>query len=282
MFVPPELMAMWPMSEGPPMDGPALAIDRLRSLYFKSIQSEKADPELDRRLVETVLEHARSIIAHPAHPTVTERVPFELEPYGELALEESLEEDPELSDPKKVLVERSTARPFHCSLILDTSSSMSGEKHLLASIAVAVFLLSVEASGTALIRFSTKADSVKKPGDRKSPERTVLEFLQAIPRGFTNIGAGLRLALEQQPLWEGDKKRIGLIATDGRATEGEDPFEVAKLFDYLLVLHLHGPGSSLESSKRLASVGHGACLEVERMEELPRRMYEALRTISRR
>jgi hypothetical protein len=76
-------------------------------------------------------------------------------------------------------------------------------------------------------------------------------------------------------------RKVGLIATDGRSTEGADPMEVARQFDFLLVLHLHGPGSHLEASKEMAQHGGGLCLEVERFEELPRRLYDALRFLAR-
>ena len=103
------------------------------------------------------------------------------------------------------------------------------------------------------------------------------------PRGFTNIARGLEMGMKQftRGRLPHGRRKVGLIATDGRSTEGGDPAEVARQFDFLVVLHLHGPGSYIEGSREMASRGHGVCLEVERFEELPHRLYEAVRMLAR-
>jgi hypothetical protein len=156
---------------------------------------------------------------------------------------------------------------------------MSGEKHLLASIAVAVALLDTKDFMTSVVTFSSGAKVVKHLLQHESVDNTVIKFLKIRPRGFTNIGKGLTVGLNDIKHLP---KKLGLLASDGRTTEGGDPAEISARFDSLVVLHLHGPGSDLSASRAIASRGHGFCLEVERFGQLPSKMYEALRWLGRR
>lgn len=255
--------------------------DLLRRLYFKRLHQQGRDEALDRELVALVLDHARRVIAHPSRPVLRRMESFVRNPFGELAIEETIEESPLLDSPEDFLVEYQTEKPFSCVAMLDCSSSMSGEKHLLACIAVAVLLLEVPPKDTALSVFASDAVAVKKLLVEEAPEETILRFLRTHPKGFTNIHRGLSEGLSEFTRGGGWKRRVGLIATDGRTTEGGDPMEIARRFDYLVVLHLHGPGSHLEASREMAQHGNGVCLEVERFEELPRRLYDALRVLAR-
>lgn len=254
----------------------------MRQLYFQRQRGGVPDEKLDRQLVQLVLDHAKRVIAHPSRPTQRRTETFPRDPFGELDLEASLEENPLLSEPEDFLVEQQVEKPFSCVAILDASSSMSGDKHLLASIAVAVLLLEVPARDNSLIVFSSEAMTIKRLFTEEAPAATVLRFLRARPRGFTNIARGLAEGLAQAKRLGGTRRKVGLIATDGRSTEGGDPLEVARQFDFLLVLHLHGPGSHLDASRDMAQHGNGICLEVERFEELPRRIYDSLRMLARR
>lgn len=259
--------------------------DWMRKLYFQRQRAGTGpgteNDKLDRALVELVLDHAKKVIAHPSRPTLRKTESFVDYPYADLDLETTLEESPMLSEPGDFLVEHQIEKPFSCVAILDASSSMSGDKHLLASIAVAVLLLEVPSRDNSLIVFASEAKTIKRLLIDESPEATVLRFLKSRPRGFTNIARGLDEGLAQAKRLGSARRKVGLIATDGRSTEGGDPLEVAKQFDFLLVLHLHGPGSDIETSKQMAQAGHGVCLEVERFEELPRRLYDSLRMLAR-
>ncbi len=255
--------------------------ENLRELYFQRLHQNTRDPELDRRLVAAVLEQARRVIAHPSRPLKNEVQSFSKMPFAELAIEESLEESFDLDDPENLLVEFQQEKPFSLVAMLDTSSSMSGEKHLLASIAVAVMLLRIPSKDIGLVTFASTAKSVKRLQVSEDPASVVLRFLQAPPKGFTNIHIGLQEALSQYQARGTQRRKLGIIATDGRSTEGKDPVELARQFDFLAVIHLQGPGSHQESSVAMAQAGNGIFLEVEKFEELPGRIYDALRLVSR-
>lgn len=256
--------------------------DLMRQIYFRSLQGQERSEEEDRRLVRLILEHAKQIIAHPAKPLERRLEEWSRAPFAELALEETLEEDPLLADEKSLLVEEQREKRFSCAAMLDTSSSMSGDKHLLASIAVAVLLLEVPSVHNALSVFSSQAKTIKDLEAQEAVETTVLRFLRTRPKGFTNIHAGLEAGLAQYRRAGITRRKVGLLASDGRSTEGPDATEVARRYDFLVVLHLHGPGSLLEASEAIAQAGNGVCLEVKAFEELPRRLYDALRLIARR
>lgn len=258
--------------------------DLMRQLYFQRNGQIKSDETTDRKLVSLVLDHAKRVIAHPSRPQILKRDSFARVPFGEVAIEETIEENPFLDEitPETLQVELTEEKPFTCVTMIDASSSMSGDKHLLASIAVAVLLFEIQSRDASVIVFSSKAQSIKKLSVEESMESTVLKFLRTQPRGFTNIACALEEGLNQFRHFGLGKKRIGLIATDGRTTEGGDPVEVAKKYDFLVVLHLHGPGSHLEASQAMATHGNGICLEVETFQQLPRKLYDAVRLLARR
>lgn len=258
-----------------------LSSQSMRQVYVKLLHEPGTSPALEKRLVQQVLDHAKKIIAHPTRPTKRQLDTWLTNPFGELALEESLEEDPSLESIDNVFVEQWIERPFSCVAMLDCSSSMSGEKHLLASVAVAVLLLEVPLHSSALTTFATRSKVIKAMGTVEPPAATVLRFLQSRPIGFTNIYEGLNAGLKQCRE-SNQKKKVGVLASDGRSTEGGDPIELAKQFDLLVVLHLHGHGSDLDASEAIAQAGNGICLEVDKFEQLPRRLYDGLRMVVRR
>lgn len=253
--------------------------DRLRQVYFERFAGNSSVG--DATLVELVLDRARRVISHPSRPKIRRVESFLSNPYGELDLEDSIEESPLLREPEDFLVEEVTDKPFSCVTMLDISSSMTGEKHLLASVAIAVLLLEVRPPDASVVLFSSKANSIKSLLSFDSPEDTVLKFLKSKPRGFTNIRAGLEQGLKEYRTKNSGRRKVGLLASDGRSTEGGDALEAARQFDFLLVLHLHGAGSHIESSRDIAKAGNGLCLEVEDFSELPAKLYEAIRLLAR-
>lgn len=259
--------------------GSGLDNDKLRQIYFERVQS--GDSKWDRELVSLVLDRAKRVISHPSRPQLRKLENFITNPFGELSLEETLEENPLFSNPEDYLVEEVIEKPFSCVMMLDISSSMNGEKHLLASIAVAVLLLEVRPPDASVVLFSSKAQSIKSLLSQERVEDTVLKFLKSRPRGFTNIRLGLEQGLKQYEGRSTGKRKVGLLASDGRSTEGGDVLEIARRYDFLVVLHLHGAGSHIDASREIAAAGNGVCLEVEEFSELPKRLYDAIKLLAR-
>ncbi len=280
MFFPPELSPTID-DEAVEEEGAAPRHGELRDLILRQSRGQRVTPLPNKQLARMVLGQAKAIVAHPSRPLQRQWRAWTEAPWGEIDLEASLEETPDLSDSESLLVEEMVAKRFNCVAMLDTSFSMSGEKHLLSSVAVAVLLLEVPPLDTSVVAFGSEAKVIKALGKEENPIHTIHRFLEWQPKGFTNIGVGLEQGLNQIKARKHQKRSVGILVSDGRATEGDDPFEIAKKFDYLLVLHLHGPASHLDASVQLAQKGNGTCLEVENLEQLPRRLYDAIRTIAR-
>lgn len=280
--MPPELAGLLEVQGAPEENGnvPSLT-EWMKGLYFQRQHLADDDGRLNGEIVSLIIDHARRVISHPSRPMESILEDFSQFPQGEIALEETLEENPFLSPQDTFLVELNRERPFSCVAMLDSSSSMAGEKHLLSSVAVAVLFLKADPRLTSLVLFSSKAKAIKRMGVEERVENTLLRFLKHNPRGFTNITSGLEEGLKQLETRALRGRKVGIIATDGRATEGGDPLDAARRFDFLVVLHLHGPGSHIETSREIAQVGNGICLEVENFEELPQRLYDALRLLAR-
>jgi Mg-chelatase subunit ChlD len=281
-FFPPELASQAEF-EGLSPNGDLQGADELlRERYFRRIHGYPANASTDRELVALILEKARRIVSHPTRPTFSEVLPYTQAPFEELALEESLDEDPTLDAVEALRVERQRERRVRCVAMLDTSSSMAGEKHLLASVAVAVLLLEMPPEDAGLCVFSTGARVVRRLGERKSAQATVLDFLRTTPKGFTDISLGLRKGHEEAVRSGSSTRSVGILVSDGRSTEGDDPLPLARRFRTLVVLHLDGPGSDLAASQALAQAGGGTCLVVDDFADLPRRLYDAVRLVLRR
>jgi len=253
----------------------------MRKLYFEKQHGIQPSKQTDESLVKLILDRAQKIVSHPAKPRQIRVTNFKDDPSGELELEASFEENVLLDSVDDLRIEISEEKPFSCIVMLDTSSSMAGEKHLLASLAVAVLVLEVPNRNSGLVVFSSEAKTLKKLSHQEDPAVTILNFLRHQPRGFTNIFAGLKEALKEFNNQKQKRKKVGLLATDGKSTEGGDPLELAKQFDFLVVLHLCGPGSDRDSSRKIAQAGHGFCVEVEEFETLPNYLYEILKKLSR-
>lgn len=281
-FFPPELASQAEFEGLLPEGGSKGADDLLRERYFRRAHGYPATAATDRELVALILEKARRVVSHPARPTYSEVLPFPEAPFEELALEESLDENPTLDEATGLRVERKRERRVRCVAMLDTSSSMAGEKHLLASVAVAVLLLELPPEDAGLCVFSTGARVVRRLNEKKSAEATVLDFLRTTPKGFTDIGLGLKKGHGEAVRSGSSARSVGILVSDGRSTEGEDPIPLARRFRTLVVLHLDGPGSDLAASQALAQAGGGTCLVVDDFADLPRRLYDAVRLVLRR
>lgn len=237
--------------------------------------------EQEPMLIERVLSQAKHITVHPSRPSRRELHAFNQALIGDLDIESTLEESVLMDSNEKLFIENTVPQVFSCVAMLDTSASMAGEKHLVVSVGVAVLLLKIPGIDLGIEVFNSQSHSVKGLSFAQKPENTVSDFLRIRPTGFTDIALGLEKGLKHFAK-SGVKRKIGFLMTDGRSTLGADPIEQAKLFDRLIVLHLHGPGSYLEASEEIALAGNGLCLEVHEFRDLPQRMYEAVRILSRR
>ncbi len=230
-------------------------------------------------LAREVVRRARQMI----RPTSVPRWPvFTLDstPESELALEETLEENPLLHE-NELYFENWQKKRITCCLMLDQSASLAGDRHFLSAVAVAVLMQVIPLSGIGLVCFNSVAQVAREMGSTERVESTLYRILATPPQGLTNLESALALGLRVSSHFP-TRSRVGLLVTDGRSTAGSHPGESARQFDYLAVLFLDGPGSDAQSARDLAAAGHGQFFHVPSFSDLPRRLYDAVRLLARR
>jgi len=174
-------------------------------------------------------------------------------------------------------------RKLAVALIFDASNSMEGEKIVMAALAVAALAHKLENDHYSIVAFKNKAEVVKGFGEKLSIEEVVSKVLHYEYGGVTNIEDGLLKGLEQMEgclAKEDYSERLGILVTDGWATTGGDPLEVAMQYPRLHVLQIGVGGGRIESTRlceEVASVGHGVHTLIDDINELPYALMNILR-----
>jgi len=189
---------------------------------------------VEQRAIESILERARQMLRHAAHPIRLMKGHFP-EP-GDLELSATLEK-PRPWRPQDIVVSRHEPRVADVAAILDMSLSMTGEKIALVALATAILRLRLDR--LVVISFDTQAHTLVALGETVSVREVVRRILSVPAQGYTNIEAGLRAA-EQQLRRSQRRERAGVIMTDGVANVGWDPVPVARRLPRLHVVQV-GP-----------------------------------------
>jgi MoxR-like ATPase len=164
------------------------------------------------------------------------------------------------------------------SLILDTSNSMQREKIITAALVVGVLAYKFRDDHYSVITFKEKAEVVKPITEDLDMEKMIDRMLDLKPGGLTNIREALEKGLEELNklcLHE----RVGILITDGWATVGGDPMNIADKYPKLHVLQVPlgiGGGDS-ETCMNLAKVGKGNYSYVHNFYQLPRAIMHVLK-----
>ena len=155
-------------------------------------------------------------------------------------------------------------------LMLDTSNSMHQEKVAVATIATGVFAHKLRNDSHAVLTFSRDVNIVKDITEPNILENLVDKMLGIKSGGATNIRLALQKGIE---ILEKRKShfKTGIIVTDGWATTGGDPVEIASKFDRLHVLGISFGigGSDPITNANMAKYGRGKYLYVNKFEDLP-------------
>jgi len=109
-------------------------------------------------------------------------------------------------------------------------------------------------------------------------ETLLYKMLEIWSEGATNIGLALEIGLQQLSK-EVASERLGIIATDGWVTKGEDPLDVAPKYSRLNVLQvpLEYGGCIRDVCRAMAKATKGKHVHVKHYHELPRAIMEVLR-----
>lgn len=165
-------------------------------------------------------------------------------------------------------------------LVMDASLSMTGEKIALLAVSVAVVALCVPAPHLSLMGFDSRTRWIKRFGEQLSVEEIVERVLELPAGGFTNLELALGETAKTIHGQHRDRANVILI-TDGKYTEGGDPTYLAPKYKHLNVLKIGRDQAGRELLLELTSRGNGRFFEARHINELPRTMYGAMRTLLR-
>lgn len=163
-------------------------------------------------------------------------------------------------------------------LMLDVSNSMYQEKIAVATIATGVFARKLKDELHGVLVFSRNVKIIKKFHEPNILQNLVDRMLDIQTEGATNIRLALQKGYEMLSSSKTSQK-IGILVTDGWATVGGDPVEIAKRFEKLHVLGISFGigGSDPTLNAKMARTGRGKYMHVKNFDDLPLAIAKILR-----
>lgn len=236
-----------------------------------------ADPQLVHRLaVQIIMRRARRATRgrRSTGPLRSARYRFQSD---DLDLDRSLEEiavNPYPSHEDFWVQERSAGRRAIV-LMLDVSGSMRGAPLVRAALAAASASAAAAQDDLATVLFWSQVLVVASVENPRPLVRVVEDVLAVRSEGLTDISLGLATG---QRLLEGSRTRdkLGILLTDGVGNHGGDPIALARRFPRLHVLATATTQARLQACRRLAAAGHGECVPLVGIAEIPKALTRCL------
>ncbi|WP_300007080.1 AAA family ATPase [Pseudonocardia sp.] len=189
----------------------------------------------------------------------------------DLDLDRSLEELAANPYPghEDIWVQERSAGRRGVALMLDVSGSMRGAPLIRAALAAASAAAATAGrDDLATVLFWSRVAVVTSVENPQPVTRVVEDVLAVRPEGLTDISLGLVTGLRLlEPSRARDK--IGILVTDGVSNHGGDPATVARRFPRLHVLATATAQARLQACGRLAAAGHGECVPVPGIDDIP-------------
>jgi len=252
---------------------------------YAAIKASVNDPELlayaKRLALRTIVRRVINLIGPARIPTRIVRTLHLPGVDSELDIEETAENilGNKTIDYQDLIVERRQPRKVACSLMLDSSLSMTGDKLAMAAACIAVLAEKMKTFQYSIITFSDYA-TVLKDLQRRPPLNSLLErLLDMTPRGYTNIEDGLKKGLSELNRARSVRK-LGMIITDGNYTVGGDPTKMASLYPKLHVIMTQDYDSKETLCREMASVGKGRFVKIRDFDDVPKALHSLLRKAS--
>lgn len=155
-------------------------------------------------------------------------------------------------------------------LMLDRSYSMRGVKIVRAAITAAAVAIRFR-QDYGVISFSSQAQTLKGLKSRLGPETLIEKIFHLELKGETDIAAALQAALYEMA---GYPVKVGLLLTDGNWNRGQDPLQMAPLYDALHVICF--PPARPHVIEQLAQAGKGTFAFVEDEQGIVRALRQSL------
>ena len=252
------------------------------SVHFQSIKryahvTDIVKKKLKQRAVEGILGRARDLVGQVSRPerivSLNQKEFEERALRGEIDFDSTLESG-ELYFEAKEPIERKIA------LLMDCSMSMKGEKIALLGVAVVAVAMAVSPRSLCLLGFDSKAKWIKHFSEDLTLSEIAERILDLPAGGFTNMELGFEEMLRELDQVRAPDARVILVG-DGKYTEGRDPLFLADRFRHLHVLKLGADQGGRELLKVIAERGSGRFFEARKFLDLPKTLYETVRTVSR-
>ena len=202
---------------------------------------------------------------------------------GEIDVEMTVEEmlgktEIEASD---LIIESKLPRKMACTMMIDTSLSMSGDKMAMATASLGVLAYKLKSIDYSIIVFDSVARVMKQLDQKVAVETLVSDLLDVPVMGFTNIEDALRTGIRELNSAV-VKDKVGIMITDGNYTAGKDPRELATQYPRLFVIMIKSHDSKPQLCKEMAALGKGKVLAVDTFEEIPHVLRDLLRDLTYR
>lgn len=161
-------------------------------------------------------------------------------------------------------------------LIIDSSFSMSGQKIVMAAAAAATICHLFEARDIAVVHFGTKGEIIKSFDEEISAETLVEQIFAIIPKGFTNIYAGLKVGLDEL----GARKQYqftAILLSDCDTNTGKTPSIIAWKLHGLKIITIP-PSINDFMANLIAREARGEIFEANKVMDIPiilKRIFDA-------
>lgn len=158
-----------------------------------------------------------------------------------------------------------------------STSIIEGEKLALLGVALASVAAIIPSLALCVLGFDSEIHVIKEFSEEIELENLISGILSIPPGGFTNIELGLNAAHAHVQKSKYKRARVILIS-DGRFTEGKHPAQAARHFHFLYPVKIGKDPSGREVMREIAATGLGRMSEVREMSQLPRFLFNAIRT----
>ncbi|MHA1522265.1 MAG: vWA domain-containing protein [Promethearchaeota archaeon] len=170
-------------------------------------------------------------------------------------------------------------------LMLDTSGSMFGKLLLNAAMTTSVLSYAMAKDFTSIVLFNSESYVLKSLRDERELPKLIDQILESEAVGFTNINGALKKGLKELEQKRGNRRKIGILITDGEFNRGKHPAIIARQYPRLHVINMP-PEHKREAQTRgkrvcqeIATAGHGYFIPVNEFSEIPRALMNLLAKI---
>ncbi|MEM4311514.1 MAG: AAA family ATPase [Nitrososphaerales archaeon] len=263
-----------------------LGIIIARNFPFLMLKLNEQELHFAKNLAtKAIIEKILKSLGHARMPIERKKLDYFPGLKGELDLEDTFEKImvKESLEAKDISIQVKEPKRLGCSMMLDASLSMAGDKLALASASLAVLALKLKFFDFSVVIFKDNARVIKAMDEIMSVERLIGKILEIPASGYTNIYDGLDkglIELNKFPY----KEKLSVIITDGYYTVGPNPIPMASKHPNLFVIMVNSEQSNANEKvcSDMAKVGHGQLFSIMNIEEIPIILYNALRDISSR